>query len=279
MGENGGAKEAEGMSRELLPLVLIHGYPLDHTMWFGVIAALGGGVRTIAPDLRGFGKSATPPEGEPAIEAYAREILRELEEDNIPRAVFAGMSMGGYVALALAEMAREKVAGLALVNSQCFADTEEARKGRRELINKVREGGPSVAAHAALPKMFAASRASNPDFQRFVTSGADAAGIEGITWALEAMARRTDRSHIVTDALYPTLVLHSNDDQFIPIEKARKMAELNPQTHFVTLKNAGHAAAIEAPDEVATKLRKFLELCSKPSETQPAEAAAAGGAS
>jgi pimeloyl-ACP methyl ester carboxylesterase len=261
------------MSRELLPLVLIHGYPLDHTMWFGVIAAFGAGVRTIAPDLRGFGKSATPPEGEPAIEAYAREILRQLEADNIPRAVIAGMSMGGYVGLALAEIAREKVAGLAMINSQCFADTEEARKGRRELIQKVRERGPSVAAQAAIPKMFAASRTSDPDFQRFVIQGADAAGIEGISWALEAMARRTDRSHILTDALYPTLVLHSDDDQFIPVEKARKMSELNPATHFVSLKNAGHAAAIEAPDEVANTLRKFLELCSRSSETRPAEPA------
>ena len=267
------------MSRELLPLVLIHGYPLDHTMWFGVIASLGAGVRTIAPDLRGFGKSETALEGEPAIEAYARDILRQLEESNIPRAVIAGMSMGGYVALALAEMAREKIAGLALVNSQCFADTEEARKARRELIQKVREGGPSVAAQAAIPKMFAAARTSDPDFQRFVISGAEAAGVDGIAWALEAMARRPDRSHILTDAFYPTVVLHSDEDQFIPVEKARKMAELNPQTHFVSVKKAGHAAAIEAPDEVADKLRKFLELCSKSSETHSAGAGAAGEAS
>jgi 3-oxoadipate enol-lactonase len=267
------------MSRELLPLVLIHGYPLDHTMWFGVIAALGGGVRCIAPDLRGFGKAGLPPEGEPAIEAYARDILRFLEAENIPRAVVAGMSMGGYIALALTEMARDKVAGLALVNSQCFADTEEARKGRREMIQKVREGGPSVAAEAAIPKMFAAARANNPDFQRFVIQGAEAAGSEGIIWALEAMARRPDRSHILTDAIVPTLVLHSNDDQFISVEKARKMAELNPQTHFVTVKAAGHAAAIEAPDEVANPLRKFLELCSRSSEPRSSETAPTTNAS
>ena len=248
-------------SRELLPLVLIHGYPLDHTMWFGVIAALGGGVRTIAPDLRGFGKSG-PPEGEPSIDALARDIVKMLDRDNIPRAVIAGMSMGGYVALSVAEMAREKMAGLALVNSQCFADTEEARKGRREMIQKVRQGGATVAAQAAIPKMFAPSRTNNPDYQRFIIQGADAAGVEGISWALEAMARRTDRCHVLSDAAFPTLILHSAEDQFIPLEKARKMSELNPQSHFVTIKGAGHAAAIETPDEVAVPLRKFLELCS-----------------
>lgn len=267
------------MSRELLPLVLIHGYPLDHTMWFGVIAALGGGVRTIAPDLRGFGKSGPLPEGEPAIEAYARDILRQLEQDNIARVVIAGMSMGGYVALAMAEIAREKVAGLALVNSQCYADADEARKGRREMIQKVRAAGPSVAAQAMMPKMFAAARTGNPDFQRFIIQGADAAGVEGITWALEAMARRPDRSHILTDAVFPTLVLHSDEDQIIPVDKARKMSELNPQTHFVTVKGAGHAAAIEAPDDVANTLRKFLGICSRSSEGREADKAPARNAS
>ena len=266
------------MSRELLPLVLIHGYPFDHTMWFGVIAALGAGVRVIAPDLRGFGKSGLP-HGDPSMEEYARDVIAQLERDNIPRAVIAGMSMGGYVALAIAELAREKVAGLALINSQTFADTEEGRKGRRELIAKVRGGGASIAAQTAMPKMFAPSRTSNPDFQRFVTQGADAAGVEGITWALEAMARRPDRSHILSDASFPTMVLHSADDQFIPVEKARQMAEFNPQTHFTTVKAAGHAAAVEAPDDVANKLRKFLEICSAPAKTPPAEASPAANAS
>src|ERR1044072_1296618 len=101
------------MSGELLPLVLIHGYPLDHTMWFGVIAALGAGVRTIAPDLRGFGKAGLP-HREPSVDAMAQDIVSLLDRENIPRAVIAGMSMGGYVALAVAELARERVAGLAL---------------------------------------------------------------------------------------------------------------------------------------------------------------------
>lgn len=253
------------MPEDLLPLVLIHGYPLDHTMWFGVIAALGGGVRVIAPDLRGFGK-AEAPQGEPSMEAFAQDILNVLARDNIPRAVFAGMSMGGYIALALAEMAREKIAGLALVDSQCSADTEEARKSRRDTIEKVRAGGPEIAAAALLPKMFAPSRTDNPDFQRFVISGAEAAGIDGICWALEAMARRPERCHILSDARFPTLILHGGEDRLIPLDKAKQMTELNSETHFATIKGAGHGAAMETPDEVANVLRKFLEICSNRGE-------------
>src|SRR6185295_8780031 len=168
----------------------------------------GGGVRTIAPDLRGFGK-AGPPHGEPSLDAMAQDIINLLDRDNIPRAAIAGMSMGGYVSLAVAEMARERVAGLALVNSQTYADTEEARNGRREMIQKVEAGGPSVAAQAVIPKMFAPSRINNPDFQKFPINGAEAAGVEGISWALEAMARRPDRSHVLVEATFPILILHS----------------------------------------------------------------------
>jgi 3-oxoadipate enol-lactonase len=264
------------MTRELLPLVLIHGYPLDHTMWFGVIAALGGGVRTIAPDLRGFGKFGLP-EGEPSLDAMAQDLVALLDRDEIPRAVIAGMSMGGYVALALAEMARERVAGLALVNSQTYADTEEARHGRREMIQKLRAEGPHVAAQAIIPKMFAGARADNPDFQKFPMNGAAAAGIQGLSWALEAMARRPDRSHVIADASFPTLILHGVEDKIVPLEKARKMAELNPQTHLATVKGAGHGAVMEAPDDVANYLRRFLELCSAPA--QPAAAPATRNAS
>ena len=258
------------MAEELLPLVLIHGYPLDHTMWFGVIAALGGGVRVIAPDLRGFGKSGAP-HGEPSVDAMAQDVINQLDRENIPRAVIGGMSMGGYVALALAELAREKVAGLALINSQTYADTDEARNGRREMIEKVKASGPRVAAEAIIPKMFIPARANNPDFQKFPINGAEAAGVEGICWALEAMARRPDRSHVIAEATFPTLILHSDEDRLITMEKARKMAELNPQTHFATVKAAGHGAAMAVPDEVANYLRKFLDICSAPIQVASTE--------
>ena len=249
-----------------LPIVLIHGYPLDRSMWYGVIAALGAGVRVIAPDLRGFGKAA-PAEGEPSVETMAEDVLELLMGEKIERAVIAGMSMGGYVALALAELDPNRVAGLALVNSQVYADTEEVRAGRREMIKKIRAEGPRAAANAAIPKLFAPARANDPDYEKFAVEGADKAGVGGLTWALEAMAQRPDRSHVVAEAKFPVLILHSTEDRFIPLEKADQMATLNPEAHFVVVKGAGHCAAIEAPDEVASTLRKFLDVCSEVKET------------
>lgn len=247
------------------PLLLIHGYPLDHTMWYGVIAAMGSGIRSIAPDLPGFGK-APPLESPPAIERYAEEMLRLLDNEQIDTAVVAGMSMGGYVALAMAEIAPRRISGLALINSQCYADSDEARKARGEMIKKIRAEGPLVAARAILPKLFSAAKAENPDMQQFATDGAIAAGTPGLTWALEAMARRPDRSKILAEAEFPVAILHSAEDAIIPREKAEQMAALNPAIHKGILKSGGHAAAIENPDEVASKLRNFIELCPKVAE-------------
>jgi pimeloyl-ACP methyl ester carboxylesterase len=256
-----------------LPLVLIHGYPLDHTMWYGVIAALGSGVRVVSPGLRGFGKALNGG-GEPRIESMAEDILALLTQEGIEKAVVAGMSMGGYVALAMAELAPEKIAGLALVNSQVYADTDEQRQARREMIKKVRSEGPSAAAQAINPKFFSPNRKEHPEYLRFAIDGADRAGVEGISWALEAMAQRPDRSAVIADGKFPVLILHSADDRIVPLEKARQMAALNRQSHLVVVKNAGHAAAIEAPDEVAAALRRFLEICSEVPEEAAATASA-----
>ncbi len=250
------------MATQPLPLVLIHGYPLEHSMWHGVIAALGSRIRAYVPDLRGFGKAGAP-EGEPSIDLFAADIEAMLQREKIDRAVVAGMSMGGYVALALAEMAPERIAGLALVNSQPFSDSDDTRRARREMIRKIQAEGPGAAAKAALPKMFSSANAENPDFQKFVVQGAESAGTAGLSWALEAMARRPDRSAVLKDAQFPILIVHSLEDQFIPIDKAKQMADLNPSAHFVAVKRAGHGAAMEAPDEVASALRKFHALCAQ----------------
>lgn len=248
------------MGNSPLPLVLLHGYPLDRSIWFGVAAALGAAVHTIAPDLPGFGKSE-PLRGEPSIDAYAEEVLSMLEREKITRAVIAGMSMGGYVALALAERAPEVVAGLVLVNSHCYADTDEARAGRQEMIKKIRAEGPRVAAQAIIPKMFAPSRTDDPDFQRFALEGAEAAGVAGLTWALEAMARRPDRSKVIANAKFPILIIDGAEDRIVPRDKARQMADLNPRSQIAVVKNVGHGAVMEAPDEVASILRTFSEFC------------------
>ncbi|MDQ6632159.1 MAG: alpha/beta hydrolase, partial [Verrucomicrobiota bacterium] len=188
-------------------LILIHGYPFDHTLWDFVKAELGNKINLITPDLPGFGDNPIASDG-PSIDFFADEIARLLEVHHLPRAVVAGMSMGGYVALAFAERYPKKLSGLGLISTQARADSAEARQGRRQMIEKIKKEGWQLAAVAAIPKLFAPANLENKSFLKFPQQGAEKAGIAGICWALEAMARRPDRTSILPQLQIPTLVLH-----------------------------------------------------------------------
>jgi pimeloyl-ACP methyl ester carboxylesterase len=239
-------------------LILLHGYPFDHTMWDKVLAALPADTKVITPDLPGFGQ--TPPGAkEPSLDVMADEIAKLLEGQKIPQAVLAGFSMGGYVALSFAERCPDRVAGLALINSQALADTDEVRAGRRTIIQKIREQGPRAATEAALPKLFGAANANNPELIRYPIEGANKAGVTGITWALEAMARRPDRTVIVQRLPVPLLILHTTEDKFIPVERARDLAKQKPSARYVEVAGAGHCSPLEAPEDVARALLELLK--------------------
>src|SRR3989442_7082377 len=124
------------------PLVLLHGYPCDHTMWNEVIARLN--CEMIARDLRGFGQTPVG-DDEPSIDSMADDVLQLLDERRVERAIVGGFSMGGYAGLSFAERYAHRLAGFGLINSQVLPDTPEAQAGRRAMIDKVRREGPQAA--------------------------------------------------------------------------------------------------------------------------------------
>jgi pimeloyl-ACP methyl ester carboxylesterase len=242
-----------------VPLLLIHGYPFDHTMWFSTIATLGTSARVIVPDLPGFGRNPVAAHHSPSLEYYADLLAGELAAIPHEKVVVAGMSMGGYVALAFAEKFPERLCGLGLISSQAGADTPEIKHGRKESISKIRANGVSGVAETLIPKMFAEK--SNPDLHRYAIEGAAKAGIDGLTWALEAMARRPDRTAFVKSLSCPVLVLHGSEDRIVPFAKARELAEACQKPIFVEVHGAGHATPLEAPDQVAGGLIRLMGTC------------------
>jgi len=239
------------------PLLLLHGYPFDHTMWDHVAALLATKTRLLTPDLRGFGGQPVG-EREPSLDVMADDLVALLDKAAIGRVVVGGMSMGGYAALAFAQHHPARLAGLALISTQAVADTEQARAGRQAMIEKVRQEGSGSAARAAMEKLFAPRNAGKSELTRFPLQGAIRAGVEGIVWGLQAMAGRPDRSEVLRNVKAPVLVLHGEEDQFIPCERAREMAQLASDTRFVAIAGAGHATPLEAPTEVARALEELL---------------------
>jgi pimeloyl-ACP methyl ester carboxylesterase len=237
------------------PLVLLHGYPFDHTMWDKVTARLTCDV--IAPDLRGFG-GTSPGDDEPSLDLMADDLARLLDQRKIVRAIVAGFSMGGYAALSFAERYPQTLAGLGLINSQALPDSEQTRTARRAMVEKVRREGPRVALEAALPKLFSPANATNTELIRFPSQAAERAGVTGITWALEAMARRPDRSGVLEKLSRPLLLIHSTGDQFIPIEQAHALAERMPKALSVEISGAGHCSPLETPELVSKALSELV---------------------
>ena len=243
-------------------LIFIHGYPFDHTLWDSVVGGLKEKIKVITPDLPGFAKKSVP-RGTPSIDQMAEHVMRICEAEHVDRAVVCGMSMGGYVALSVAERFAEKVIGLGLISTHCWADTDDVRSGRFEMIKKVRAEGPTVAVNAALQKLFAPKNSEREDLKQYPIRSGTEAGVEGICYALEAMALRPDRSHVVKNFNAPLVIIHGSEDKFIPIDRARQMTSLRPDTEFVEVSGAGHALPLEAPETLVSALSALVDRAEK----------------
>src|SRR5947209_17340518 len=125
------------------------------------------------------------------------------------------------------------------------------------MIEKVRREGTRAATNAALPKLFAPANAAKKDLASFAIHGAEQAGVAGITWALEAMARRPDRTSVLQKLPVPVLLMHSIEDQFIPVDCAHALAERMPQALYIEIAGAGHCSPLESPEIVAKGLSEL----------------------
>jgi pimeloyl-ACP methyl ester carboxylesterase len=230
------------------PLVLIHGYPLDHRIWEEVAARLEDAFDLILPDLRGFGESSTV---STAYTMYdmAADLAGLLDHLGIPRAALAGHSMGGYVALAFARLFPERVSGLALISSQVLADTPERREGRYAQAAQVAEQGAGVVSEMA--QKLTPLKPLQPALAQLI-GGQSVAGIVG---ALKAMAEREDSSPLLPTFSFPLVLVHGNADALIPVERAREVKAMLPTAHFVELAGGGHMPMLEAPEKTAEALR------------------------
>ena len=239
------------------PVVLLHGFPLDRTIWQGQ-HGLADRYRVITPDLRGHGQSPAP-EGAYTMEELAGDVLALLDRLKIERAVLMGHSMGGYVALAAWALAPARFSALGLIASHAGADTEEGRQNRRALAAKVGKVGATAADEAMSRKLFAPAVAENDSRLQRVRELILKTNIHGIQGALEGMALRPDRTLLLPAISVPFLMLAGAVDQVIPPEKTKGVAAAVPNSRLVIIPDAGHMPMIEQPLATTTAIREFLD--------------------
>jgi 3-oxoadipate enol-lactonase len=232
------------------PLVLIHGYPLDHSIWDETAALLSGTFDLILPDLRGFGASASPADPSCTMGDMASDLAELLNKLGIQQAALAGHSMGGYVALAFARAYPLRLRGLGLVSSQVLADKPEGREGRYKTAASVAENGVKVVAEAMTPKLSADAKV-----QARVRSLIEQQTPAGVIGALKAMAGRPDSSDLLSSLSVPLVLIHGDADVLIPIERAREVQTAVPHARMFTLGGVGHMPMLEASSQVAEALK------------------------
>ncbi len=232
-------------------LVLIHGFPLDHSTWDELAPLLDLDFDLIIPDLRGFGSSDVM-EADDSIIDYASDIAGLLDHLKIKRAFLAGHSMGGYIALAFVRENQERVAGLAMVASQARADSPERKAGRLATAKQVLNGGERAVIESLVPKLSADGRV-----QAFVRELMSRQRPLGIYTALRAMAERPDSTDLFSTFTFPVVVLHGDADALIPVEMGREMKATLAAAHYVELAGVGHMLLMEAPQALAQGLRFF----------------------
>ena len=194
------------------PVLLVHGFPLDHSMWNAQIAALSQHARVIAPDMRGFGQSplgeVDPERGIP-MEQYADELAELLEVLDISEPiVLVGLSMGGYIAWQFVQKYADRLRGLVQCDTRAIADIEEGRAGRIKMAEKVAEWGSARIAEMMGPKLFSArSLEMQPELMQEVRRVVKNTPPATIAAAQRGMAARPDVTAMLPTIQVPTLVL------------------------------------------------------------------------
>jgi pimeloyl-ACP methyl ester carboxylesterase len=241
-------------------VVLLHGFPLNRTMWISQQAKVGSVYRVIAPDLRGHGDTAAP-EGIYTMEDMAGDVIETLDGLGLNGpVVLGGLSMGGYVALALMARHPERFRALMLMDTRASADSADAARNREEMARIVDETGKTDHVVAAmLPKVFSPmTRERHPDVIAAVRNMMEKTPARAVAGALRGMAARPDRSSELARIAVPTLVLVGADDAVTPPDEARTMACAIPNAQHAIIPDAGHLAPLENPSATNEVILGFL---------------------
>jgi 3-oxoadipate enol-lactonase len=247
------------------PVLLVHGFPLDHTMWDAQIEALCNHARVIAPDLRGFGQSPLGPVDPThgiTMEHYADDLAEFL--DVLPIGpdqpiVFVGLSMGGYIAWQFVRKYVARLRALALLDTRALADTDEARAGRLKMAENVAEWGSGRVAEMMGPNLSAPGTFKMQPrvvaaLRRVVESTSPAA----IAAAQRGLAARPDMTNFLPHIKIPTLVLVGDQDAISPPAEMQAIAAAIPGAKFVVIPHSGHMTTMENPEAVNQAFLAFM---------------------
>jgi pimeloyl-ACP methyl ester carboxylesterase len=239
-------------------VVLLHGHPLDRSMWSGQTDALQANYRVVCPDLRGYGETAAVSDVS-LMSEMARDVATLLDYLELETIILGGLSMGGYAALEFYNLFPTRVSALVLADTKAGSDTEEARQKRFETAEKIEKEGIEPLAEEMLPKILApVTHSTKPETVERVRQMMLATNPAGAAAALRGMAERNDHTKLLAKISVPTVVIVGEADELTPPAEAEKMNRAIKDSRLVKISNAGHLSPLENGAEFNRALLNFL---------------------
>jgi 3-oxoadipate enol-lactonase len=241
------------------PLVLLHPFPAHHEFWLPAAQHLSSRYRVILPDLRAHGDSDAG-EGPATMEKHAADITGVLDEAQVGRAVFCGVSIGGYILFEFWRRYRERVAGLALCDTRAQPDTAESRAARLRSAEDVLERGTEPFLDGMIPRLLGKTTIeTRPDLVAQARRMMLKMSAEDVAQAQRGMAERPDSVPTLKTINVPTLILIGDQDTLSTVADGELMRQNIAGSELKVISKAGHYAAFERSAEAGTLLRQFVD--------------------
>ncbi|MFO0323047.1 MAG: alpha/beta fold hydrolase [Bacteroidota bacterium] len=241
-------------------IVLLHGFLGSHEIWRNTILNLSTSYRVIAIDLPGHGDSECFGYVH-TMELMAKSVKAVLESLRLKKYVIIGHSMGGYVALAFADLFPDNLKGLCLFHSSAYADTEEKKRDRSRSARLVKSNH-EIYTTEVVKNLFASKNIKYLKNEiKFAQKIASKISKRSIIASLEGMKDRPNRDMILGLASYPIMFVIGKLDNVLPYQQLLEQSELAKQKHVLYLEDDGHMGFLENPIISNKHLRKFLRNC------------------
>jgi 3-oxoadipate enol-lactonase len=242
------------------PIICLHGFPFDKTMWKGQLDFLKSEYRIIACDIRGFGKS-TDEKSHLSIDLFSEDLIAFMDELNIDKAIICGLSMGGFIALNALKRFPNRFKALILCDTQCIADTVEVIEKRYKIIDDINNNGVTKFNEGFIKSVFHKDSISNKKDLVEKLRGVVFANSENIIKkGLVALAERSETCSTLNEITIPTLIICGREDEVTPLVQSESMLSTIKGSILHVIHNAGHVSNLEQPQEFNEQLLNFLTV-------------------
>ena len=239
-------------------IILIHGFPLNKSMWNKQVEALIETYRVIAYDVRGHGNSTSGTD-DFTIELFVTDLIRLMDALKIEKAMLCGLSMGGYIALSAVENFPKRFGALILCDTNCVADTPEAKGKRMMSIESIQKNGLEQYANESLANLFAPeSFVTNKEKIALVKEMIKGTSVQSLSNTLIALSKRKETCAGLATIHIPVLIIVGKEDKITPPEAALLMQKKIKGSKLNIIEHAGHLSNIENSYEFNSQLRKFI---------------------